>query len=371
MGGFRILKMFKNPHSMRDVSYLTKIPCRKLYDNYIRDFYYRTKYLQRLSTATYSLNKKGMNFVNLYSNIEDIDKKIVKLSNKGLTNNEILSSIRKKYNVTISNSTLYTKISTLRKNDKKIDRRKNIIKLPEGFDLDLSNLIAFLLSDGFVSDKGQIDFYNKDINLVKEFKKISSKIFGIKHFHSRKKKDGTYEISFHSIDIANYLKGFVKTFNREPDRKTKILPDSNVPKEVIGGSDELKREFIKYYSSCDGCISISISYKKNKKCFEIYPFISIACEHSKLRNQIRLMLESLGFNPYEDSRGIKLAKRKEILKYKNEIGFCKKCRISKKSIYWNGYTKNEILNLATKIIKYNLRNFKTKESIADYLKSFI
>ena len=130
MGGFRILKIFKNPHSMSDVSYLTKIPCRKLYDNYIRDFYYRTKYLQRLSTATYSLNKKGMNFVNLYSNIEDVDKKIIKLSNKGLTNNEILSAIRKKYNVTISNSTLYTKISILRKNNKKIDRRKNIVKLP-------------------------------------------------------------------------------------------------------------------------------------------------------------------------------------------------------------------------------------------------
>jgi hypothetical protein len=312
-----------------------------------------------------------MNFVNLYSNIEDIDKKIIKLSNKGLTNNEILSAIRKKYNVTISNSTLYTKISTLRKNNKKIDRRKNIIKLPERFDLNLSNLIAFLLSDGFVSAEGQIDFYNKDISLVKEFKKISSKIFRIKHFHSRKKKDGTYEISFHSIDITNYLKNFVKTFNRESDRKTKIVPDSNIPKEVREGSDEIKREFIKYYSSCDGCISISISYKNSKKCFEIYPFISIACKHSQLRNQIRLVLESLGFQPCEDSAGIKLSKRKDILKYRNEIGFCKNCRISKKSIYWNGYTKNEVLNLATKIIKYNLRNFKTKKSIADYLKSFI
>ncbi|MBU3896972.1 MAG: hypothetical protein KJ697_03520 [Nanoarchaeota archaeon] len=368
---FEILNIFKEPHSIEEVSFLIKIPYRKLYDNYIKYFYYKTKYLKRLSSGTYSLNEKGVMFVNLYNNSEMINTDIIKLSGKDITNKHISSYINRKYNVNFSDLALYTRLSRLRKHYKIDDRRENKLRLPRTFNSDLSGFMALLLADGYVSNSGQIAFYNKDMNFIRIFKNLASKLFDAKQFYLRRKENGTYEISFYSIVVKRYLEGYITSFRTEIDKKTNKRFNIIISKEIMEGSIKIKKDFIRCYTTADGGVCLSISYKKKGEYFEIQPFVFIACMHEQLKNQLIIILESLGFRPISDSKVIKLAKRDDILKYRNEIGFCKKCRISKHSTNWQGYTKNEILDLVIRIKSYKERKYKTKQEIVEHFRNLI
>ena len=92
--------------------------------------------------------------------------------------------------------------------------------------------------------------------------------------------------------------------------------------------------------------------------------------------QVYELLKRLGFKPTirEVNDEILLIKKIDIIKFSKKIRFVDGVKITKNSKNWEGFEKNKILDLAVRTfeIKQNeLRDFKTKNNIFNYLKSIL
>lgn len=250
--------------------------------------------------------------------------------------------------------------------------------MPES-NVDLGVLIGMLLTDGSVSKKGNswdIEFSGKSKELHELFKEKMKKVFRINNFteisDSRHKEIKRTKIS--NKNIGEQLLQF--TSFRTKQFENGKFPDSKIPNFIFNLCDDEVCEILKMMFSCDGSISLWVVWNKRWNLWEIKKWIKFACKHPTIRKQVFNLLQKLDYEPIirEENDEILLTKKKDIIRFASEIRFVNGVKVTKDSRNWEGYEKNQILNLSIKTysIKQNeLKDFKSKEELYNFLKHLI
>lgn len=246
--------------------------------------------------------------------------------------------------------------------------------------LDLGILVGMLLTDGCLSKNGNsydIEFTNKSDELHRLFKQQMKKLFNVSNFteisDSRFKEIRRTKIK--NKQIGEALLDVVPTF-----RTKKFIdgsfPKSSLPKFFYEMSDESLCKILQTIFSTDGSVSLWPVWNKRKSVWEIKKLVKISCAHTAIRKQYFQLLKKLDFSPTlrEINNEVVLFKKQDLIKFKKEIRFVNGVKITGDSRHWEGFEKNQILNLAIrsfKLKKKDLKNFKSKEEIINFLKSMV
>jgi hypothetical protein len=249
--------------------------------------------------------------------------------------------------------------------------------------VELGVVIGLLLTDGWVSknkSSWQIGFTNRSEELHELFKEKIKKIFGDVHFTTtpNSKNKGIKVTTLTSKKIGDFLHSFTPSFRKKAFTNG-TFSNCKLPDFFFNLSKEEIKQVLSAMFSADGGVTLSVGWRKrNVKCrinegWEIKREIILGCKNPRIKKQIIKLLEKLGFNPREDKIKIVLEKKRDIIKFKNEIGFIDGVKISKSNT-WKGFEKNQILDLAIKTMelkKKDLKQFKNKEEVVNFLKSLI
>lgn len=245
-------------------------------------------------------------------------------------------------------------------------------------------LAAFLLSDGGITARGKeswtIYFRNKDKSVIDEFQKVLKNSCGRMGYYV-KRTDGSWFIRLHSKELANRLFQLSKSYRTKACNNfpicrhltgkrsscelygTQIIegieyPKAEIPKQIFKNR-QLAKDFLKIYASCDGGISV-VPAKNSRGSLFLVRKIFISVKHPRLNEQLTKLLEKLGFSPsrYEDQ--LRLTKKEDLEKFRNEIGFIKGAKISKDSKFLFGHEKTQILDMT-------IHSYKNPQSLLGFL----
>jgi len=244
-----------------------------------------------------------------------------------------------------------------------------------------------LLSDGSNTDK-VLYFNNTDYILIKYFKEAFKKIFDIDNEKfggnwEKAKEHDIKRIYICSKDLVNKLKCHSPTFTTKPkyvDNK-KIYPNCRIPEIILKSMPRIKNEFIRMYASCDGDVEIHLRYVSKEKRYDPRGNVCIIVENPPLRKQILAMLITLGYSPTLEEGRIRICKKRDIIKYAQEIGFMDGCKISNSNphvhFYW--HKKNDILSLLVYLIQFGIpknlskvnKSKQNKKNLKGYLSNLL
>ncbi len=332
-----ILKSWSNEHNIQEIANSHNLTYNEIRNNYFKPFW-RKGYLDRVSKGRYILNTKGKSKIKRDIEFLKSENIILKLSKKGLSNNEI----KRKLKIKLTDSSIFSKIYRLKQNHtidnrriKKIDK----IKINKNF----YEFLGLILSDGYIG-KYNIDFYNKDISLLLYYYNIT-KNWGQKTYQ-RIKDSGATEIALYSIKLVRLVNKFLNN--------KKSLSDEIIKNEAY------QNYFLRGLFSGDGCAAISITYRNSKNRWRVEPFIALAVFNNNIMPQLLNLLKSKGYSPTFDKNCIRFSKRKDIKKFYKEIKFIKGCKI-RQSKYWRGFEKNQVLKYIANFPDKSLKCYLTKD----------
>lgn len=245
-------------------------------------------------------------------------------------------------------------------------------------ELDLGVLIGMLLTDGSVNISGghkNIAFTNKSEVLHQLFKEKMRKIFGISKFQEWKdKRWNNIKTTFlRSSEISERLHQDVPSFRTKP-LLDGTFSQAKIPEFVFKLSDQEIGEILKVMFSADGCICLGVTWNKTDKMWQIRRLVKFACLHPTIKEQVGLLLKKVGLEHKVEKEGIAIWKKQDVIKFKEKISFVNDVKVTGNSKNWEGFEKNQILNLAIKTFdlkKKDLEKFKTKNGVIDFLKSLL
>jgi len=237
----------------------------------------------------------------------------------------------------------------------------------------LGILIGLLLTDGCVSDKRFLIFHNKSEAMHKEFRMYVNEIFGDVHFTERFEVNGTKRTQLTSKRIVSRLLELSEmTTFRKKQFADGEFPKTNLPIFVKEFPRDSLAKFLQAVFSADGCISVSARWHKRNKSWEIRRRIVLSCKNPYLRKDFYQIIEKFGFSPKVSGENITLERKSDILRFANSVRFIPNVKIGGDSIYWTGFEKNKILDLAIRTFEFkrqNLVSFSAKDDVMEFLKS--
>jgi len=291
------------------------------------------------------------------------EQEIIILYNKGLC----LSQVGNKFN---------TSLSTIRRilieND--IDRRshgegtrllhKHIeIKPPVDFPWDLRHVFSkllsvFLLTDGYMRKGGGIMLINTDMTLQRYFLTLIKEAYRLAPTASSFMHKGK-ETIVHSKLVSSELLNYSPSYNTYP-RNCSSTEYFQKPQPSL---DFLKNENIKLLKECiriamstDG--TVNVEFPRNM----IYPKLEFSCAHPILLQQWKKIFEKIGIKSFiiksnitwSKIRGLGIKELKSVRRFIEIGGFIKGVKITGKSKYYRGVSKNSLLEL---VLSLNEKSF--------------
>lgn len=240
---------------------------------------------------------------------------------------------------------------------------------------DMGMLVGLLLTDGCVSSGRFLIFHNKSEAMHKLFQQYVSKVFGKIHFTERIEINGTKRTQVSNKNIVKQLQEFceIETFRRKPFESGEF-PNVNLPAFIKKLPHKNLLKIFRVIFSADGSMSVSVRWHKTNKSWEIRRRIELTCKHPVLRNEYFELLKTIGFSPRISSDNITLEKKGDILKFAQEIRFVGGVKSGGDSKNWEGFEKNQVLDIAVKTLnlgKKDLEKFNTKEETMGFLKSLL
>ncbi len=245
-------------------------------------------------------------------------------------------------------------------------------------------LSAYLLTDGGVSAKSKsgwiVYFRNKDKEIIKSFQKQLFLCTG-KRGYITKRNDGTDFVRLNSRKLAEKMFQLSKSYRTKACENfpqcmhlsgkrsactmfgtIKIggveYPKAEIPKTVFK-LNEITKEFLRIYSSCDGGISVVPAKNKRNSLFLVRK-VFISVKHPTLNWQITELLKNMGYSPSQYKDQVRLVKKEDIVKFGKEIGFIKGSKISNDSKFLSGFEKNFIL-------KKVIGSYNNPKNLLDFL----
>lgn len=249
-------------------------------------------------------------------------------------------------------------------------------------DKNISNLIAFLLSDGSMNFKKSknklvprisLEVVNKPF--CEKFQEVCKKVFGRtpkleeRHRNSNHSKSFRADLILSEKESEKLLK-LVKTFRTKPLNGT--ITEASIPEEIMKAAKEIKLSFLRIFSSAEGSVHLHID--KQRKWWVINRWVSITCCHPIIHQQVKELLESVGIKAKSRGKDIVIKGKENLFKFKKLIGFIKGCKVTKKShSKWEGVEKNLLLDLAIKLFQIDKSPIQkmNKEDIFLWLKSLL
>jgi hypothetical protein len=241
--------------------------------------------------------------------------------------------------------------------------------------VDLGILVGLLLTDGWITrNKNTIGFSGKSEELHKIFKEKMNKIFGIKKFRKVVDKFGIVSTIVDNKEIKSELTKIIPIFRRKQFKDGKF-PNCRIPEFFFKLRKHELTEIMKVMFSADGCVSIGVWWNPKEKAWKLKRRIQISSSHPIIRKQLaKLLKEKFNINAKIRWNGVVIENKSDIKKFWKEIRFVDGVKISGKSKNWKGFEKNQILDLAVKTLnlkKQDLKKFKSKEEVINFLKSLL
>lgn len=244
--------------------------------------------------------------------------------------------------------------------------------------VELGALVGLLLTDGSVNVSGghkNIAFTNRSDILHQLFKEKMQRIFGVMKFQEwQDKRWNNVKTTFiRSSEIFEKLQKIVPSFRTKPSFDGSFT-SAKIPNFIFNLKEQEITEILKLMFSADGCVCLGVTWSKADKMWQIRRLVKFACLHPTIKKQMGFLLKKLGINNKVKPDGIVIWKNKDIVKFKEKIGFVNGVKVTKNSKNWEGFEKNQILNLVIKSFKLrkgDLKKFKTKIEVVNFLKSLV
>jgi hypothetical protein len=243
---------------------------------------------------------------------------------------------------------------------------------------DLGMLIGLLLTDGSVNTSNghkNIAFTNRSEVLHQIFKEKMQRVFCVSKFQEwRDRRWNNVKTTFlRSAKIFKILNNIVPSFRTKPFPDGTFSP-AKIPEFVFNLEEKVIAEILKLMFSADGCVCLGVTWNKSSKAWQIRRMVKFACLHPKIKEQVSSLLKKLGVGNKIKPDGIVIWRKEDILNFKEKIGFIDGVKVTKNSKNWEGFEKNQILNLAIKsfgLKKKDLEKFNTKIEVINFLKSLL
>lgn len=175
-------------------------------------------------------------------------------------------------------------------------------------------------------------------------------------------------------EIFRSLVGTTRTrkFETHPKstREGTGYPRITLPKE-IGENLKTAREFLRYYSTCDGGPEFSV-YKRTNGWIQIHIGIKIGCTNPYLRQQLKSLIELDGIPTSERQDGLRISSLRGIEMFRNDIGFLEESKVRRGRLF-RGFPKNDVVSLMILCRRTSLRNqwIKSKFDRVEELETFL
>ncbi|MBI4983579.1 hypothetical protein HZC32_02955 [Candidatus Woesearchaeota archaeon] len=233
----------------------------------------------------------------------------------------------------------------------------------EPMNQEVSNLIAFLLSDGSMNLKKSKNSVNHRISLevvskplCEEFQRTCKNIFGRTSKIVERHRNLEHSKSFRmdiviSQEEAKRLLSLVKTFRTRPING--VATEAQIPDEVMEGNNEIKQNFLKIFASAEGSVILAID--KQRKWWAINRWISIKCCHPMIHNQIKQLLIDLGINAKSVVNDIRIKGKENLIKFRELISFLNGCKVTKKSLAHK-------LTISDWTLRHESRSYETQQA---------
>ncbi|NVM28136.1 MAG: hypothetical protein HWN65_04775 [Candidatus Helarchaeota archaeon] len=290
--------------------------------------------------------------------------KIIHKYNKGASQNELA----KEYNV--SQSVIH---ECLKKEGVEPhghgDWNKTEITPPQEFTPDLAKLIALIMTEGSLNERGvRID--NTSYALIDEFKNLMKRNFQIDSFSEMIRKDNNpnrkkcYICAVKSVELARFLSDYIDKSDYQK---------ATLPKEFFILSEKVIGEVLRIAFSADGSVSLFPRKRYQRERYErerwfIRKQVELSCSSPSLKDQWRNLIESLGIRCRVDINKLTISREENIIKFKEKIDFMDGISIQKNTL-WEDTTRREVLDALIKSYKYPRMGFDSKEQALRFLKS--
>lgn len=224
-------------------------------------------------------------------------------------------------------------------------------------------LATLLLTDGSLYGNN-ISYSSKDstlINIVIDILRLCSK-----KLPSIYTSNGLKRVYLNDPDLVKNLLKLSPTFKTCPSSNQSVDDYCIESQPTIKFLNKIKKstliECIRLAISTDG--GITLHQKRNKDTILIRPEIFLSCAHPTLCDEWEKVLEKIGIkmsrkrdkNLWSGIRGLSSGKLRYLIKLSELGGFIEDVKISKKSKFFEGFNKNDLLRLNLKRNKFRSLN---------------
>jgi len=159
---------------------------------------------------------------------------------------------------------------------RKYDYKSKVFKLPKKMSKDFARFIAYVIAEGGQGGRHNFNFTNTDVNMLKDFERLSKKLFGYSPILTTPKDGG---VSFYEIN-SSYISSFLK----EHEILRGVSKDKVIPKCILHSSKGVIQEFLTTFFDCEG-------YSPHKSKGNT---IELSSASKELSEQLQLLLLNFG-----------------------------------------------------------------------------
>jgi hypothetical protein len=229
------------------------------------------------------------------------------------------------------------------------------VSIPECFPDQLKNafpklLAVFLLTDGYIKKGGGIMLICTDEILQRYFLALLKQNYGLAPTTNSYMKRGKETIVHNTTAVSELLR-LSPSYNTYP-RNCSVEDYFRRPQPTLSFLENedisVLKEAVRIAMSTDGTMLVDFSYNS------VYPRLEFGCAHPNLLCEWREIFKKVGLESYvlkskvtwSGYKGIGIKKIRIIERFIEIGGFIDGVKITGKSIYYKGITKNNLLNLA-------------------------
>ncbi len=255
----------------------------------------------------------------------------------------------------------------------------------------MHRFVAVLLSDGHVNPRRYSIGFTENTTLVKRLIKDFEIVDGVPLIWVTDKHHNSLRARTYNKALVTKLYDVCNTFRTRPCYQHPSCNDGKSCKICIADSGnkyptidlnnniistpKQKREFLKYFYSCDGGVSISAYRRKDNRKLQLSLEVKVGSTNPEIKRIVSSILGHLGFRDILHKQdGISFKTYESFVKFRNEISFLKEARVKRGN--FQGITKNEMLDLAIKCKEFSregywINSLGSVEGVMNYIQSLL
>lgn len=236
-------------------------------------------------------------------------------------------------------------------------------------------LLGILFTDGCLSRKSKNcwRFYlsNTSFEIIQTFKDCMIQVFGLEAYRIRISQKQVNGKPFYKavVDsgycgekfIAAY--GTFRTLAFKQD-DIKVYPPTRLPFRSLH-STELISFFLRAAFSCDGGVNLYVGTSRPRNYRFLIRNAYLSCQHPQLQLDYKELLSRIDINSkiVAGDNKVLIQGKGELKKFRKKVGFLRGVKVTQHSVFWQGWEKNQVLDLAMssygrpesilKLIKFN------------------